>query len=240
MPFSILCAIRLEACKLHFPLPGFLCQLGFQLHSANGRHSCQRRRQEEGRSHFAHGSTSYSGSEGLLLTSSGSCGWLWAPALEPAAPTEAAESSSRLPALLTVEVAVAGKCSFSPSGSLRNSFTILQGIGLWKLIKETFTKLESGRLVEGALTPHHTSSITPNQEEMDACIFNKKQNYFTAEGRFFSPPGNSPANEKCCSSANEKHRSSANEKRCSSANEKRCSQANEKRGRLANEGPLLP
>ena len=35
---------------------------------------------------------------------------------------------------------------------------------VWKLIKETLTKLESGRPVGGALTPYHTSSITPNRK----------------------------------------------------------------------------
>uniref|UniRef100_A0A8C4LKA8 Uncharacterized protein n=1 Tax=Equus asinus asinus TaxID=83772 RepID=A0A8C4LKA8_EQUAS len=34
-----------------------------------------------------------------------------------------------------------------------------------ELIKETLTKLETGRPVGGALIPHHTSSITPNERE---------------------------------------------------------------------------
>ena len=70
---------------------------------------------------------------------------------------------------------------------------------------------------------------------MEAYISNRKYNYFATEGLFLSPPGSSPANQKCRSSATEKCLSPANQKCHSPANEKHCSPANEKHHSSTNE-----
>ena len=98
-----------------------------------------------------------------------------------------------------------------------------------KLIRETLTKLEMGRPIEGALKPYHKWSITPNRKKCTlaswhAGIFLKQKEGDWEIGqevkllhywKKISPPdphlataqpmtNSSSANEKCCRLAKEK------------------------------------
>lgn len=90
----------------------------------------------------------------------------WAPALEPAVPTEATERCSRLPAILTMEVAVAGKCSFPKGGDLRNSCTVVQNIRLWAQMS-TYSHTDS-RCFPWVLTFLELSELQPRPSD---CYF---------------------------------------------------------------------